>query len=553
MTPSLNAWIGCCLLASFICLACSGSSWSQVFDERFEDWPIDLKIDGTIVACDSLDSLLALDGWSDSLADEELLLVSSQGEHLETIADQLKAKGCAVHSVSLEQLAIGDLTKSIVIWSDDRNATAVSTGERERLQTAFDRHLRAQGTLVVVGPQIRLLSKVAMVDDEEGRATVKPGLNLFPDCILEVVEALPLHSYKQTETPKRPGTVEDSLSEVLTAHPRCVGVRVMSGSALTLRGRKLQVFGGRAELFLPPDDQVGLTSQIIREPRSPRESPSKWLIDLTQWRRRAIDHTLEPFPPEMPQVPEVPNGTLIIAGGGGLPSGLMEEFVELAGGIERAKLVYVPCEEEDEVSDRQGQVESWRQMGVKVATFIHTKDRKKANQDDAFLEPLKNATGIWFGGGRQWNFADSYYGTQAHRLMKEVLHRGGVIGGSSAGASIQARYLARATPIENVEIIAPGYERGGLGFIAGVAIDQHFSQRRRHADMTQLINRYPQLLGIGIDEETAIVVQKSMARVIGAGKVHFYDSRRSRAPGDPDYEALAEGESYDLAKREIID
>ena len=138
-------------------------------------------------------------------------------------------------------------------------------------------------------------------------------------------------------------------------------------------------------------------------------------------------------------------------------------------------------------------------MGVKHATYLHTKDRNKANSDEEFLEPLREATGLYFGGGRQWNFSDSYYGTKAHELMKDVLKRGGVIMGSSAGASIQGRYLARATPIGNSKIVAFGYERGGLGFLDGVAIDQHFTQRNRFKDMSGLMDRYPQLLGIGID------------------------------------------------------
>ena len=126
--------------------------------------------------------------------------------------------------------------------------------------------------------------------------------------------------------------------------------------------------------------------------------------------------------------------------------------------------------------------------------------------------------------------------------MKEVLQRGGVIAGSSAGASIQARYLARANPLGNIDIMAAGYERGGLGFISGVAIDQHFSQRRRQADMSSLVNRYPQLLGIGIDERTALVVRKSVAKVIGEGDVYFYD-RQTRSPADdPDFLKLASGE-----------
>ena len=224
----------------------------------------------------------------------------------------------------------------------------------------------------------------------------------------------------------------------------------------------------------------------------------------------------------------------------------------MAGGVEKAKLVYIPCSEQDDVGNQHGMVQAWKRAGVKEATFIHTKDRNQANSDDKFLTPLKDATGIYFGGGRQWNFSDSYYGTEAHRLMKKVLDRGGVIAGSSAGASIQGRYLARATPIGNSRIMAFGYERGGLGFLDGVAIDQHFSQRRRHQDMTRLVTRYPQLLGIGIDESTAIVVQKSNAKVIGRGKVHFFDRNKKLSAGEPDYVALPAGSKYDLVKRKMI-
>jgi cyanophycinase-like exopeptidase len=100
--------------------------------------------------------------------------------------------------------------------------------------------------------------------------------------------------------------------------------------------------------------------------------------------------------------------------------------------------------------------------------------------------------------------------------------------------------------------MAPGYERGGLGFVSGVAIDQHFSQRGRHKDMTQLVNRYPQLLGIGLDEATAIIVQKSKAEVVGRGNVHFYDRNLPIYPDKPDYIALPNGSSYDLDKRKVL-
>jgi cyanophycinase len=350
----------------------------------------------------------------------------------------------------------------------------------------------------------------------------------------------------------RDGADRPALLGVLSANPSCVGVGIETGACIVLSGRKIRVLGeGSAVFALAANEEKPVRIQVLKQAKSRRANPYDAIVDLTAWRRDALDRMSELFPQSRPQTPLVKNGNLIIVGGGGMPAGLMEEMVELAGGP-NAKMVYVPCSESDEVSDSQRIVEIWKTMGVKSATFIHTKDREKANSDEVFLEPLRDATGIWFGGGRQWNLADSYFGTQAHQLMKEVLSRGGVIGGSSAGASIQARYMCRANPVANFDIMAPGYERG-LGFISGVAIDQHFSQRNRQRDMTSLVNRYPQLLGIGIDEATAIVVTQSNARVVGRGKVHFYDRRNPVIPGEDDFLALAEGSVFDLASRSVIE
>ena len=173
-------------------------------------------------------------------------------------------------------------------------------------------------------------------------------------------------------------------------------------------------------------------------------------------------------------------------------------------------------------------------------------------ESDAFLEPLRKATGVWFGGGRQWRFIDAYAGTKAEPLLHAVLKRGGVIAGSSAGASIQGDYLARANPLGNLDIMAEGYERG-LGFLPGSAIDQHFTQRRRQPNMTSLIATYPQFLGIGIDETTAIVVQKDKAEIVGKGQVCFYDANKKRVEGKPDFESVFHGGAYDLAKRRILE
>jgi cyanophycinase len=131
------------------------------------------------------------------------------------------------------------------------------------------------------------------------------------------------------------------------------------------------------------------------------------------------------------------------------------------------------------------------------------------------------------------------------------LRRGGVIGGSSAGATIQGDYLCRGSPLGNLEMMCEGYERG-FGFLRGTAIDQHFAQRKRFVDMTALMKTYPQLLGIGLDEGTALVVKGSVADVMGKGQAHFYDRTKPVEDDKPDHESLKAGGRYDLKARKIL-
>jgi cyanophycinase len=256
------------------------------------------------------------------------------------------------------------------------------------------------------------------------------------------------------------------------------------------------------------------------------------------------------FPPKMPEAPFVENGTLVIVGGGGSPEGLYTKFVEYAGGRDKANIVIFPTADESSGGKKFDNAAVFKKAGAKKATVLNGRTQTEVESKE-FLDALKEATGLWFGGGRQWRFVDCYENTKAVPLMFDVLKRGGVIGGSSAGATIQGDYLARGGVFDNYDIRYEGYERG-LGFLKGVAIDQHFSQKERLRDMTQLMKVYPQYLGIGIDEATAIVVKGSTADVIGKGKVHFYDTNRKVEAGQPDYEALSAGGRYDLKERKIL-
>ncbi len=100
-------------------------------------------------------------------------------------------------------------------------------------------------------------------------------------------------------------------------------------------------------------------------------------------------------------------------------------------------------------------------------------------------------------------------------------------------------------------MMAPGYEKG-FGYLRGVAVDQHLIRRKREEDLLQVIDRHPELLGIGIDESTAIVVQRDRFEVIGESKVAIYDPRYRPADGAKRYYFLSPGERFDLAERKKL-
>ena len=274
------------------------------------------------------------------------------------------------------------------------------------------------------------------------------------------------------------------------------------------------------------------------------EFPANATMDLTSLRRAAIARAGPQFPPQKMSPTLVAKGALLIIGGGGVTQNMIDSFVESAGGKE-ARLVVLPTAIDDAAARQSGVPSFLKRQKVKSITVLPQRWRDEVN-GSVFKEALEKATGIWFGGGRQWRFVDAYENTKAVELFNAVLERGGIIAGSSAGASIQAEYMVRGDPLGNQVIMAEGYEHG-LSFLKGVAIDQHLTQRGRLKDLRTVVKRFPQLLGIGLDETTAILVRKSKARVLGKNAVFFLN------PASNSESRLVEGQIYDLEKREVIE
>ncbi len=239
-------------------------------------------------------------------------------------------------------------------------------------------------------------------------------------------------------------------------------------------------------------------------------------------------------------------GSLVVAGGGINDPAIYERFVSLAGGPE-APIVVIPTAGTGEnYDDFWPGLQRLRDAGAVQIKVLHTRDPQEADRED-FVAPLRQARGVWFSGGRQWRLVDAYLGTRTLAEIRGVLERGGVVGGSSAGATIQGSYLARGDTSTNT--IMMGDHTEGFGFLANVAIDQHLLQRNRHFDLVEVIEAHPELLGIGLDEDTAIVVRGDTFEVIGSGYVAIYDSTNVVGDGWRFY-FLAPGDRYDLSTRQ---
>jgi cyanophycinase len=216
----------------------------------------------------------------------------------------------------------------------------------------------------------------------------------------------------------------------------------------------------------------------------------------------------------------LPKGKLIIIGGGDIPDTLFNLFSASIGGKDQP-IVVIPTATTDEDYIRQGgHLQKFSTRGFTNLYTIHTRDKKKAD-DQALIALMRKAKGLYFGGGDQDLLEQAYANTQLHREMFALLERGGVIMGTSAGATIMGSLLIggdhRQTP--HVKTQFPT----GLSFLKNTAIDQHVLVRNRQFDLVPVLEAYPDVLGIAIDESTAAVVSGNSLSVAGKSYVMVYD------------------------------
>lgn len=280
-----------------------------------------------------------------------------------------------------------------------------------------------------------------------------------------------------------------------------------------------------------------------------------------------------------------PSGSLVVAGGSLVAgSTVFDRFAELAAVGGEDYIVFVPTasgssyETPAQIAAAIASLEAL--TGWTVRELVHTYDPEVANTPE-FVEPIDRATAVWFGGGRQWRISDAYLGTAAQAAFERVLQRGGCIGGSSAGAAFQGDIMIRGNSMPNdLSILLDPDHLEGFGFATGVGFDPHHIPRGRLDDDIELGLVFPGHLGIGLDENSAVVIIGDTLEVVspggraaGGGYVAIADptlweevppalpycgSGRTRVTGRPRLALggrvflLMDGDRYDIRTREIL-
>lgn len=241
---------------------------------------------------------------------------------------------------------------------------------------------------------------------------------------------------------------------------------------------------------------------------------------------------------------------LVLIGGGKRPPEVLQKFAEFAGG-ERGKVLIVTWAS----GEPQASFDAFKSDLEKVSRIrIENAPVRPLNEQTKrqFLEQLKTSTGVFFTGGDQNRITDVLGDEQLRQALHEKYKAGAAFGGTSAGTAVMSAIMITGEGDFSVIDGARVETKNGLGLLPEVIVDQHFIKRQRQNRLISLMLKNPLLLGVGIDEDTALLVSDNRyGEVLGASQVMIFDARRKS--GAMRLFLLKSGEKFDLKKRKLID
>lgn len=223
-----------------------------------------------------------------------------------------------------------------------------------------------------------------------------------------------------------------------------------------------------------------------------------------------LDLPLKPLTPAAPS-----KGTVLLCGGGALPRQIREVFHEHGKGSDGSLVLIPTASVTSDFGDYSAWLDYWASFQWRDVHVIHSRTREEAMQDETSRRILENATAVWMSGGDQSRLADRYAGTPIERGLMSVLARGGIVGGTSAGAAITSSIM-----------ISGGWNdpqlKQGFSILSKAIVDQHFTQKRRFERLAKAVQSNPNRLGIGVDESTGLFISENRVRVVGDGAVFLF-------------------------------
>lgn len=244
-------------------------------------------------------------------------------------------------------------------------------------------------------------------------------------------------------------------------------------------------------------------------------------------------------------------------------SPILKEFVRLAGG-KRANIVVMTVATDSPEEVGAEYIEVFEKIGVKSVRAVDVSSRADAIAEEN-LNAAREATGLFFTGGDQLHITSLLGGTEMQKIIHEMYEKGVIIGGTSAGAAMMSNSMILQGDGEEAPKLGAVEIGPGMDLIVGCMIDTHFSQRGRHGRLLTAVAHYPQDLGIGLDENTAMIVDKGEMRVMGAGAVTIIDAGgmtyantpyiekgQNLALADVRVHVVCEGEKFNLSERQMI-
>jgi len=203
---------------------------------------------------------------------------------------------------------------------------------------------------------------------------------------------------------------------------------------------------------------------------------------------------------------------------------VLRRFVRLAGG-RKARIVVIPTASSFPEEAVETYTTIFSRLGAPEVVAVDPPSRAAA-ATDALVHAIDNATGVFMTGGNQLKLSQLFVGTPLADAISRAHARGTVVAGTSAGASIMSQFMISlgadgVTPRQRTSQLT-----SGLGLLPGVIVDQHFDQRARYGRLMSLVAGSPNLLGMGIDEDTAAEIRDGRTlTVVGSGAVFVVDAR----------------------------